>query len=569
MTVVDLAQYAWLLLAALGLNLVVGHAGQPMLGQGAFFAAGGYGTVLLADRAGWPIGGAAAAVVAACGLAGWFLARAAARLTGPFLALATWGLAWLVFAVLVAFPGTFGGEQGLVRPTPELIASRPLGLDVALTPAWHLGLAGVLCLLVIATTWLLRSGPLGLDLAAGRESPAVAESLGVRLAVLRRGSVAAAAALGAVAGAGSTVLLGVIAPNDVSPLLSVELLVAVLLAGSASVLAPVVTVALLRLLPTVATEIADGLGAPPVRTRGLLVAGLLVAVLALREPVRALVAPSLSRVRVRWRARRHYEIGSDRPPFSPGTLRADRICLAYGAVQALDELSLEVRPGEVHALIGPNGSGKTSALRVLAGTLPGDAGLVSLDGRDVTQLRGADRARAGIARTFQRTVLLTGLNVWGQVRVGARCREPVGAVRALLRTPTAQAVGRRSSRAVSDALQLAGLTEVAHRPATALAYGEQRLLQVARAAATGAPALLLDEPAAGMSPGELDQLATALRALAAHGRGILLVEHNMRFVAAVADRVTVLVEGRVLMTGPPDAVRRDPAVRAAYLGSAA
>jgi ABC-type branched-subunit amino acid transport system ATPase component len=202
---------------------------------------------------------------------------------------------------------------------------------------------------------------------------------------------------------------------------------------------------------------------------------------------------------------------------------------------------------------------------VLAGAVPADAGRVVVGGRDVSGLGQEDRVRAGVARTFQDTVLFPELTVREHVTVGARARVRSGVWRALAGAPSA-----RREWVVARGLAGAELSDLPPdaRPA-ALAFGDQRILQVLRAAATGATVLLLDEPAAGMSAAETARLAALLRDLAGNGRAVLLVEHNVRFVAAVADRVTVLAAGRVLAEGTPDEVRADPAVREAYLGRSA
>src|SRR3954453_1512884 len=165
MTLVDLAADLYLLVAAFGLALSVSYAGQPVLGQGAFVAVGGFGVVLLAEHGG-PLGRAAAAAVAIAGLLGYLVGYGAARLHGAFLALATWALAWLVYAVLVAFPDISGGSQGLVREAPARLVSPSLGASLTLTPAVHVGIAAALCALIFAALLRLERGPVGLDLAA-------------------------------------------------------------------------------------------------------------------------------------------------------------------------------------------------------------------------------------------------------------------------------------------------------------------------------------------------------------------------------------------------------------------
>ena len=552
MNEVDLARNLYLLLAALGLNIAVGYAGQPVLGQGAFVAVGGYGTVLLARD--MPLGVAVLLAVLGAGLLGWVLDYGAARLRGAFLALGTWGLAWLAVSVLRAFPGTFGGEQGLLRPSPARLVSPSLGLGWVLTPGTHVVLAAVLCVALLLGTRALGRGALGLDLAALRQGPDAAASVGVEAVALRRNALAASAAFGALSGAGTVVLLGVIAPSSVQTLLSIQLFVAVLIGGTANPYGPVLGVGVLLLLPTgVGTE----------RGRGLATALVLVAALAAREPVARWVAARRRRPPVPPPVEVHHD--ADAAP-GPVVLDARGLAMHYGGVPALSGVDVALRSGEVHALIGPNGSGKTTLLRVLAGAVTPDSGTVVLHGRDVTALDQVARVRAGVARTFQDTVLFPGLTVAQHVAVGARATEPHGSWRTVLAVPSARRSRKVAEAWTAEVLAETGLADHGDALPHELTYGEQRLLQVARAAATGATALLLDEPAAGMSVAEARRLERLLRRLAGNGRAVLVVEHNVRFVSAVADRVTVLAAGEVVTSGTPNVVRADPRVRVAYLG---
>ena len=561
MSAVDLAQALWLLVAALGLALSVSYAGLPVLGQGAFVAVGAFGTALLGPGGeGWPLGIACGASVLAAAVLGHLVALGASRLEGAYLALATWALAWLVQRALLAYPGLTGGADGLTRPSPARVVSPALGLELVLTPTLHVVLAGLLCLGIVGMLVRLDRGPAGLDLAALREGPLLAASLGVPVASRRRSVLTVTAALGALSGAGSTVLLGLVAPSDVSPLVSLQLFVAVLLGGTARWWGPVLGVAVLTALPPVADALARSGGLDAERSRGVLTAALLIAVLALRGPVgrrfarpgRAPGSPSATAVP---------HLGSARPVL----LRASGLDVSYDGVRALAGAGIVLRGGEVHALIGPNGSGKSTLLKALAGELR--TGTVEVGGVPHRARSVQDRVRAGVVRTPQHTVVMPRLPADRQVAVGARGgdRASYPVLRHLLATPSS----RRTAQAavVTQALEEVGLLHVVGADPQRLTAGDQRLLQVARAVATGARVLLLDEPAAGMTPDERHRLGDALRRLAGNGAAVLLVEHDMRLVGEVADRVTVLDAGRVLATGPTAVVRADPAVHRAYLGS--
>ena len=445
---VDLAREVYLLIAVLGLALPVSYAGLPVLGQGAFVAVGAFGTALLGPAgAGWPLGIAVLVSVALAAAAGFAVAVAASRLEGAELGLATWALAWLVAALLVAFPDLSGGAQGLVRAAPAHLVAPALGLDLVLTPAVHVVIGLVVCVALVGVLIRLERGPGGLDLAALREGPELAASLGVPVGRRRRTVLAVAAGLGGLAGAGVLTVTGVVAAADVSPLLSLQLLVAVLAVPLARWWAPLIGAALVGGGLAMAGRLADSAGADPARVRGVVTAVVLVVVLA---------------ARTRWRdarrtSRRRGQ--SERPaPTTPRpavqsvarrgtTLQAANVSVNFGGVRALDDVDLTLAAGEVHALIGPNGSGKSTLLRVLAGALTPHRGEVRVDGTAVAA-RMTDRVASGVARTPQHTLLVPGLNVQTQVAIGARGGAPIaGAViRHLAGTPfaTAQSAARAS-----------------------------------------------------------------------------------------------------------------------------
>jgi branched-chain amino acid transport system ATP-binding protein len=241
-------------------------------------------------------------------------------------------------------------------------------------------------------------------------------------------------------------------------------------------------------------------------------------------------------------------------------LETRHLSKAFGALKATDDVSLTVRPGEVHALIGPNGAGKTTLLAQLTGELDPDAGQVLFEAQDITRRPAWQRARLGIARTFQITTLLPQMSALDNVAMAVQAR--CGSSFRFFGNTGADAALRGPARAQ---LERVGLAYAAESICADLSHGEHRQLELAVALALAPKVLLLDEPLAGMGHEDSGRMVDLLRSL--KGKvPMLLVEHDMDAVFSLADRVSVLVYGRVLATGTPTAIRGDAAVRDAYLG---
>ena len=241
-------------------------------------------------------------------------------------------------------------------------------------------------------------------------------------------------------------------------------------------------------------------------------------------------------------------------------LRLQGLRKRFGGLAVTDGVSLEVAPGEIHALIGPNGAGKTTLIHQVSGTLRPDAGRVVFAGQDVTALALARRARLGLARSFQITSVLPGFTALENAALAVQARS--GSSFRFLRAASTEPALNREARV---ALEQVGLADRAQVPAAALSHGERRQLELAIALAMQPRLLLLDEPLAGAGLEETERLVALLRGLKGH-YAVLLVEHDMQAVFALADRISVLVYGRLVATGTPAVIRADPEVRAAYLG---
>jgi branched-chain amino acid transport system ATP-binding protein len=233
----------------------------------------------------------------------------------------------------------------------------------------------------------------------------------------------------------------------------------------------------------------------------------------------------------------------------------------FGALRAVDEVNLEIRDGHVHSLIGPNGAGKTTVFNCISGFLRPADGQVFLNGLDVTAWPPHALVAAGLARTFQITKVFGDLTVIENVALGARSR--LG--RNLQMWHHAQSAAEAEDWAY-EVLDMVGLVAQAGANADHLAHGDKRILDIAIALALRSQMLLMDEPTAGMSPGETERTGALIRRIAKRST-VLLVEHDMEMVLSISDEITVMTQGRVIASGTPDAVSRDPIVQDAYLGA--
>jgi branched-chain amino acid transport system permease protein len=526
-----------------GLVVVLGYCGQISLTQAGFLGMGAYVLALLTVHAGVPFLIATIAAMMFCGVAGLLLGFASLRLGGHYLAMVTISFQVILTLVMTNWIGLTGGPDG-VSGIP-----RPAGLASA---HGYLGLCLVLLVCVMLFTWRLKLSRLGRAMQAVRDNEIAAGTCGIDVFRIKVIAFGISAVLGGLGGALFAGAFAYVSPDQFTFDESVVMLTMALLGGVQSPFGAVLGTFTLVILPEWLRFLRE-------------------AYLAIYGAAVILIMIFLPEGIWGWAARRLHRparIVEGRIPPLPLLSQAGReagedvlvvedLAKHFGGLKALDGVSFAVRRGSVHALIGPNGSGKTTFLNVISGLYRATDGSVRLGGATLGTLPPHQRTRRGMTRTYQNIRVFRGLTVLENVMIGAE--RPGNDVR------EAAAVVTRAMAA----LDFVGLRREAGLPVGSLPYGHQRYVEIARALAGSPDLLLLDEPAAGLNSTEKQELGQLLRRLKGHGLTILVIEHDMKLIEAVADHITVLNFGKHIADGPPRAVLNHPEVIAAYLGEPA
>ena len=580
-----------LLFAVMGLSLVVltGYAGQISLGQYAFVALGAIVGGRM-EQLGFPSGTALGYAIVACGAAAAVMGLPALRVRGLFLAVVTlafalaadswlFGQSWLVNA-----GGGLSANSSLTLPRP-----RWFGISFEPEVRYDWLCLGLLVLMAMAVYRLRQTG-LGRAMIAVRDNEPAAASLSLSPRKLKMVAFVLSGMIAGIAGYFYGGLLvefsSAVRPAPID--LSLNLVVMVVLGGVTTVTGSVLGAMWVKGIPyafgpnagllsaalgvlVVLTIWPGGLASLLFQARDRFVGWLIGEPLArLREPVGAATRERLPAVPASAPTQPPtLDVQTAQPerPAEP-VLLVNEVTVRYGGNTAVDRVSLRVQPGEVLGLLGPNGAGKTTLFDVMSGHQRATSGSVALHGLDITGLRAEERAQLGLGRTFQQARLFDDLTVLEAVQIGLERSAPTEVVPSVLALPPSWGAERRKREKAREIVELLGLGPYQSRRATELSTGMRRIAELACVVAVGADVILLDEPTAGIAQAEVEQFAPIISEIREHlAATIVIIEHDIPLLMSLADRLYVLAAGRVIAEGPPQAVRSDPAVVRAYLGS--
>jgi branched-chain amino acid transport system permease protein len=548
------------ILLAQSMNLLTGVAGQISLGHAGFFGMGAYASGILMKSYGLGFVATVPAAVAIAALTGLLVSFPAGRVREFYLAMMTLAFGLIFREVVREWNDVTGGAMGLSGvPSPMLRTLVVFGLKI--DAAWYFR---IVLIVTAAVMWLLHNfiqSRFGRAFYAIHVSEVAAGSIGIPRAATKRLAYVLSGALAGLAGAFYAHLVGYLGPESFDLPRSVEVLVTTVVGGLGSMAGQVLSAALFTFLPEKLQVFAQY----QFIVYGIILAFSLIVIprgLAglLLLPPRFIKRAALRRADDAAEPIRAVEATSE-----PG-LRVERVTMRFGGLTAVDDVSLRLQPGRITALIGPNGSGKSTLINVISGIYQPSSGAVWFFGRAITGMADHRIAASGLVRTFQDPRLVPSFTVRENLLLGAHRLFRRSGLTVALNLPGAIREEAHHLATVEAVLRMAGLAEVADRTIESLPYGYRRLVEVGRALLAEPRAILLDEPAAGLTEAEMTLLGRLIRAMKQAGLMVLLIEHHMDFVAELVDDVVVLDSGRVIYHGDVPGMRRDAQVIAAYLG---
>ncbi|ARK29733.1 branched-chain amino acid ABC transporter ATP-binding protein/permease [Halalkalibacter krulwichiae] len=560
------------IILAQSINILTGFAGQLSLGHAAFYAIGAYTSAILMMKFGLPLFITIIISMVLSAIVGFILSFPAGRVKEFYLAMMTLGFGFLVHEIIREWASVTGGVMGISGiNSPKFGTLTIFGISVNLVAYYWFVLA-----ITLVIVWLLRNfvqSYFGRSFLAVHQSELAASSIGISPRFVKQLAYTVSAAMAGLAGALYAHLMGYIGPESFEMMKSIEILVMGILGGFGTIIGPILGAAFLTFIPSQLQLFAE---------YQLMIYGLLLVfsfliipkgfagLLGLRTDMeKGKTIQKLTKIK----SKADQSIQGESPDQEQRLfnilnkkLVVDNLVKDFQGLRALDQTSLGLQPGTILGLIGPNGSGKSTLVNLISGVYPVTEGKISFGGKEITNLPSHLIAREGIIRTFQDPNNVPNMTVKENLLLGSQLLFKSNIVSCSINSKSSLLEEKQMIEKVYKVMELCNLKEYADEQVENLPYGIQRMVEVARAILAEPQLLMLDEPAAGLSEEEMDELVRMIRYVKEKGISVILIDHHIDFLVKLVDTVVVLDSGKVIYSGDVEGMQSNKQVIEAYLG---